>query len=49
MGTMFLPVLLLAGCGQQTAKEELKEYAVITVNTKDVSAVDKYPATIRGC
>lgn len=49
MGTMFLPVLLLAGCGQQTTKEELKEYAVITVNTKDVSAVDKYPATIRGC
>lgn len=49
VGALLLPLLLLAGCGQQTAKEEPREYAVVTVTTKDVSSVDKYPATIRGC
>lgn len=47
--TTVFAALLLTGCGQQTKESEVTEYAVITVEKKDVSYLDKYPATIKGC
>lgn len=43
-----IAALLFAGCSENAAKEAETTYAVLTVETSDVSGIDKYPAAIKG-
>ena len=40
--------LMLAGCNDRPEEKKSQEHAVTTVATRNVTTIDKYPATIRG-